>query len=115
MRQLNREMVRGDTFVLPLSYWPNGQKYMFGPGDTVVFRLWDPVTGDTIIQKAAEFVGGSILLVLTPGETLILNTYGESKMYCYELRWTKSDGQVETLIHNSDLLVWNAAKEKANG
>lgn len=116
MQQLNRQMVRGDTFVLPLSYWPNGTKYIFRDGvDTVVFKLWDPVTGETLIQKDAEFVEGSIRVTLLPAETIVFETYGLCKTYKYELRWTKQDGSVETLIHNSDLVVWHSAKEKTNG
>ena len=116
MQQLNRQVVRGDTFVLPLSYWPNGTKYLFRDGvDHVVFRLWDPVTGETLIQKDAEFVDGSIRVTLLPSETTGLGTYGSNKTHKYDLRWTKQDGSVKTLIHNSDLVVWHAAKEKTNG
>lgn len=112
MQQLTRTLVRGTTFILGLSYWPNGTKYIFTEGlDKVIFKVWDPVSGSILIQKESEFIGGSIRATLTPEETADFEDYGSEKVYKYELIWIKQNGDVEALFYDSNLVVKYRAKE----
>ena len=107
--QLDRTMVRGDTFYLPIRLIRGGEQYVFTENDTVIFRLWDPYKDTVLIEKrCTDFPGGVIRIKLEPEETKIL----AFKKYKYEVEWTNPSGDVFTLLYDSVMDIRPESKEK---
>lgn len=98
--QVERAMVRGDTFYLPIRYIINGVPYVFTENDIVIFRLWDAYSKVTLIQKrCTDYIDGAIRIKLDPEDTEGLSF----KKYKYEVEWTNPAGDIFTLIYDSTM------------
>ena len=96
--KLKRDMTRGDTFPLPIKVIINNTQYMFSSADTVIFRLWDPYTKETIMQKSCSVWDDGIAHIqLEPADTINL----DFMIYKYEVEWTNPEGRRLTIIEDS--------------
>ena len=100
----NISMIRGDSESLTIRlYDESGDQVDFEFGDTVYFTVRNALgDSETIMQKVIiGFLDGEAIIEIEPSDTSDLYF----KTYVYDIQWTKSDGQVKTIVPASDFKI----------